>query len=248
MINLATLYNAPTSPATASDAPAQPVPQTQAQIAATFYDATPAASAPSQLYDTAAAEPARAIEDIPPAPQAARTQEEREQAFYGKPEAPPAIDIPENIKALRGADGTRKMYSPQGTYAAVLPDDLWASEESAKDIPEPVQRAAIAELREMAADVAMSNDDVRALQSIALQIPEAPSDADRIAWREQAITRLNETYGNGAAQAFRDARAFIAQDPRRAQILDAKGLGDHPDTVLMVARLARQARMQGKLK
>ena len=29
---------------------------------------------------------------------------------------------------------------------------------------------------------------------------------------------------------------------------DAKGLGDHPDTVLMVARLARQARMQGKLK
>ena len=115
-------------------------------------------------------------------------------------------------------------------------------------IPEPVQRAALAELREMAADVAMSNDDVRALQSIARQIPEAPSDADRIAWREQAVTRLNETYGNGAAQAFRDARAFIAQDPRRAKILDNKGLGDHPDTVLMVARLARQARMQGKLK
>ena len=140
------------------------------------------------------------------------------------------------------------MYSPQGTYASVLPDDLWAGDETAEAIPELVQRAALAELREMAADVAMSNDDVRALQSIARQIPEAPSDADRIAWREQAVTRLNETYGNGAAQAVRDARAFIAQDPRRAKILDNKGLGDHPDTVLMVARLARQARMQGKLK
>ncbi|WP_398307375.1 hypothetical protein [Zoogloea sp.] len=178
-----------------------------------------------------------------------RTSDERAQeAFYGKPEEVPAVEVPENIKAMREADGLRALYSPQGSYASVLPDDLWAGDETAKAIPEPVQRAALAELREMAADVAMSHDDVRALQSIARQIPEAPSDADRIAWREQAVTRLNETYGNSAAQAFRDARAFIAQDPRRAKLLDAKGLGDHPDTVLMVARLARQARIQGKLK
>ncbi|MBN8283748.1 hypothetical protein [Zoogloea sp.] len=100
----------------------------------------------------------------------------------------------------------------------------------------------------MAADVAMSHDDVRALQGIARRITAEPTEAERIAWREQAVTRLNQTYGTGAAQAFRDARAFIAQDSRRAKILDAKGLGDHPDTVLMVARLARQARIQGKLK
>ncbi len=170
------------------------------------------------------------------------------RAFYGQPEELPAVEIPENIKALREADRVRQMYSPQGTFAEVLPDDLWASDETAKDIPVPVQRAAIAELREMAADVAMSKDDVRALQSIARQIPQAPTDAERTTWREQAITRLNETYGDGAAQAFRDARAFIAQDPRRAKILEAKGMGDHPTAVLMVARLARQARMQGKLK
>lgn len=207
----------------------------------------PAASAASQLYD-APPEPQQATPEAAPTPAMEAKPADVQQALYGEREALPAIEIPENIQTMRAADGARQMYSPQGTYASVLPDDLWAGDETAKAIPEPVQRAALAELREMAADVAMSSDDVRALQSIARQIPEAPSDADRIAWREQAVTRLNETYGNGAAQAFRDARAFIAQDPRRAKILDNKGLGDHPDTVLMVARLARQARMQGKLK
>ncbi len=207
----------------------------------------PAASAASELYN-APTEPQQATPETTPGPAVETKPADVQQALYGEREALPAIEIPENIQTMRAADGARQMYSPQGTYASVLPDDLWAGDETAEAIPEPVQRAALAELREMAADVAMSNDDVRALQSIARQIPEAPSDADRIAWREQAVTRLNETYGNGAAQAFRDARAFIAQDPRRAKILDNKGLGDHPDTVLMVARLARQARMQGKLK
>jgi len=207
----------------------------------------PAASAASQLYD-APTEPPQATPDVPPAPVVETKPADVQQALYGKAEEPPAVEVPENIRAMREADGTRQMYSPQGTYASVLPDDLWAGDEAAKTIPEPVQRAALAELREMAADVAMSNDDVRAMQSIARQITEEPTEADRVTWREQAVTRLNESYGTGAAQAFRDARAFIAQDPRRAKILDAKGLGDHPDTVLMVARLARQARIQGKLK
>ena len=238
MTNLNTLYDAPSSVA-ARASEAQAAPQGSAPLS-TLYDAP---TGPAQ--QTQAAPPSAPA----PQPQVERTSDERAQeAFYGKPEEVPAVEVPENIKAMREADGLRALYSPQGSYASVLPDDLWAGDETAKAIPEPVQRAALAELREMAADVAMSNDDVRALQSIARQIPEAPSDADRIAWREQAVTRLNETYGNGAAQAVRDARAFIAQDPRRAKILDNKGLGDHPDTVLMVARLARQARMQGKLK
>lgn len=238
MTNLNTLYDAPSSVA-ARTSEAQAAPQGSAPLS-TLYDAPTGPAQQTQAAPSSA--PA-------PQPQVERTSDERAQeAFYGEPEEVPAVEVPENIKAMREADGARQMYSPQGTYASVLPDDLWAGDETAKAIPEPVQRAALAELREMAADVAMSSDDVRALQSIARQIPEAPSDADRIAWREQAVTRLNETYGNSAAQAFRDARAFIAQDPRRAKLLDAKGLGDHPDTVLMVARLARQARIQGKLK
>ena len=243
MTNLSALYDAPTSGAVEA-VEAQAAHQGSASPLSTLYGA-PAEPAPQPR----APETPNPRSEPAPQPQAERTQEERaQQAFYGQPEEVPAVEVPESIKAMREADGARQMYSPQGTYASVLPDDLWAGDETAKAIPEPVQRAALAELREMAADVAMSHDDVRALQSIARQIPEAPSDADRIAWREQAVTRLNETYGNGAAQAVRDARAFIAQDPRRAKLLDAKGLGDHPDTVLMVARLARQARIQGKLK
>lgn len=238
MTNLNTLYDAPSSVA-ARTSEAQAAPQGSAP--------------PSTLYD-APTGPAQQTQAAPssapaPQPQVERTSDERAQeAFYGKPEEVPAVEVPESIKAMREADGLRALYSPQGSYASVLPDDMMAADEAVKDIPEPVQRAAISELREMAADLSMSHDDVRALQSIARQIPSKPTEAERITWREQAVTRLNETYGNSAAQAFRDARAFIAQDPRRAKLLDAKGLGDHPDTVLMVARLARQARIQGKLK
>ena len=242
MTDLNTLYDAPSSVA-ARTSEAQAAPQGSAPLS-TLYGA-PAEPAPQPR----APETPNPRSEPAPQPQAERTQEERaQQAFYGQPEEVPAVEVPESIKAMREADGLRTLYSPQGSYASVLPDDMMAADEAVKDIPEPVQRAAISELREMAADVAMSSDDVRALQSIARQIPEAPSDADRIAWREQAVTRLNETYGNSAAQAFRDARAFIAQDTRRAKLLEARGLGDHPDTVLMVARLARQARIQGKLK
>lgn len=209
----------------------------------------------STLYD-APTEPApqpRAPETPNPSSESAPQQmalprEERSPIFDGQPEEAPAVEVPESIKAMREADGLRQMYSPQGTYASVLPDDMMTADEAVKHIPEPVQRAAISELREMAADVAMSSDDVRALQSIARQIPSTPTEAERAAWRSQAVARLSETYGDQANQVLQDARAFIAQDPRRARLLNAKALGDHPDTVLMVARLARQARIQGKLK
>jgi len=243
MTNLSALYDAPTSGAVEA-VEAQAAHQGSASPLSTLYGA-PAEPAPQPR----APETPNPRSEPAPQPQAERTQEERaQQAFYGQPEEVPAVEVPESIKAMREADGLRTLYSPQGSYASVLPDDMMAADEAVKDIPEPVQRAAISELREMAADLSMSHDDVRALQSIARQIPSKPTEAERITWREQAVTRLNETYGNGAAQAVRDARAFIAQDPRRAKLLEARGLGDHPDTVLMVARLARQARIQGKLK
>lgn len=243
MTNLSTLY----------DAPSSVVDRVSEAQAAPQGSASPQASALSALYDArlGAAQQTQVAPSSEPAPQPQeeRTQEERaRQAFYGQPEEAPAVEVPENIKAMREADGARQMYSPQGTYASVLPDDMMTADEAVKHIPEPVQRAAISELREMAADVAMSSDDVRALQSIARQIPSTPTEAERAAWRSQAVARLSETYGDQANQVLQDARAFIAQDPRRARLLNAKALGDHPDTVLMVARLARQARIQGKLK
>lgn len=77
---------------------------------------------------------------------------------------------------------------------------------------------------------------------------EAPSEETRTQWRDQAVQRLNETYGKDAKQALADAAKFVQADPRRARMLDHNGAGDHPDAVLLFARLARQARVQGKLK
>ncbi len=58
---------------------------------------------------------------------------------------------------------------------------------------------------------------------------------------------LNRTYGNQAAQALRDAQAFIAQDPRRVKMLEVNGRGDHPKVVALMAKLGRKARLAGKL-
>lgn len=252
MADLSTLYDAPSSlAASPSGAPVQPAPSAAERLYGSpapqvvTPEAAPA-SAASRLYGGPAVEPTPpAAPTTQQAPTAAPVQPE--QALYGE-EMLPAIEVPENIRAMREADGLRQLYSPQGTYASVLPDDLWAGDDAAKEVPEALQRAAIAELREMAADVGMSADDVRAFDAISRTVTEMPSEEERITWREQAVTRLNEAFGDGAAQALRDARAFIAQDPRRAQFLETNSLGDHPDVVMQVARLARQARAQGKLK
>ncbi|MBN8283749.1 hypothetical protein [Zoogloea sp.] len=140
MTNLSTLYDAPSSVA-AGVSEAQAAPQASALSA--LYDAPTDPAPQSRAPETPnpRSEPA-------PQPQAERTQEGRaQQAFYGQPEEVPAVEVPENIKAMREADGARQMYSPQGTYSAVLPDDMWAGDEAAQAIPEPVQRAAISELR-----------------------------------------------------------------------------------------------------
>lgn len=68
------------------------------------------------------------------------------------------------------------------------------------------------------------------------------------AWREEVVTRLNAEFGHGAKQALRDARALIAKDPRWIQMIDRRDAGDHPETVIFFARLAKQARSSGRLK
>jgi hypothetical protein len=171
------------------------------------------------------------------------------EILYGNKDAPlPVVDVPDDIKAAREADQLRQMYNPQKQLAHVIRDDYFTKDGAETDLPPLVQKAVVREMREMAADLGMGADDVRSLRAIGQTIKVAPSDAQRMAWREQAVTQLNATYGKDAKGALRDAAKFIAQDPRRAKALEAQGLGDHPDAVLMFAKLARQARNAGKLK
>ncbi|KWW37664.1 hypothetical protein [Cupriavidus metallidurans] len=168
-------------------------------------------------------------------------------ALYG--EGDPLPDLaPQNLKAERAADADRKLYSPQGTFRHAIPDNVLDQEQSVADVPPQVRRAVVAEMREMAADLGMTPQDVSNLRSVANSIKQAPTDEQRVAWREEAVGALNREFGNDAAQVVRDAAKLAQRDPRVKQMLETRGLGDHPKIILQFARLARQARMQGRLK
>lgn len=149
--------------------------------------------------------------------------------------------IPDDILALRESDGARRLYSPQKIFADVLPVDMIDEE-----VPVSLKAAVIGELREMAADIGASTQDVANLRSISNNLPEEVSHEQRVAWHEEAVDLLNAEFGQTAATAFKDANRLVRRDPRLAAIFSG-GLGDHPQAVLTMARLARTARLNGKL-
>lgn len=220
-----------------------------AAIAEIMFGSSPAPAAAQPTEDLAKEAPAGP--DTEPAESETRepsTEAEQAAALFGKPEAPKVeIDIPPDILAERQADKDRAMFSPQETFREVLPDDLWAGDPDAENIPEHVRVAVIGEMREMVADMGMDTADVKTLRDLGTTFKAEPSEDQIITWREESVDHLNRTFGNQATQALRDAQAFIAQDPRRAKWLDQKHLGDHPKVVALMAKLGRKARLAGKL-
>lgn len=226
MIDAASLYPSMSQPAAASEA-------TPPQGAA-------APAAPTHYMQE--------IVEPEPVKLEASTPEERAATLYAEPEVA-EIQIPDDIKAERAADPTRGLYDPAKTFGDTINErTLFSDPVAAEQIAPEVQRAVVKELAEMATDVGMNNGDVRTLQVVFRHVSEAPTEETRVQWREQAVQRLNETYGKDAKQALADAAKFVKADPRRARMLEHNGAGDHPDAVLLFARLARQARLQGRLK
>lgn len=218
------------------------------------------ASVASVLYGSEASGPSMpqpaAVAKAPPAEAAASSQQEatastpenQAAALYGKPDVA-EIQIPDSIKAEREADPARMLYDPAMAFGETINEStLFSDPVAAEQIAPEMQRAVVKELANMAADVGMDNGDVRTLQTVFRHVSEAPSEETRTQWRAQAQQRLSETYGKDAKQALADAAKFVQADPRRARMLEHNGAGDHPDAVLLFARLARQARMQGRLK
>lgn len=221
MIDAASLYPSMSQPAAATEAPP---PQ--------------AAAAPAHyMQEMAATEPVKHEASAP---------EQKAETLYAKPEVV-ELEIPDNIAELRKADDLRGMYSPEKQFADVINDRMFEGE--AEPVAPAVQAAVVKEVANIAADLGMSAADVRTLRTVG-QVCNAtpPSDETRMQWREQAVQRMNETYGKDAAQAYRDAAKFAQRDQRLVQILNEGGRGDHPDVVLLLAKLARSAKMGGKLK
>lgn len=237
----AALYGAQ-APATAQPAQASaqggtetPVTQrTSAELAAALYGAQ---AVPDQA---AAMEQTGGNEEEQTKP---RTQEELATAIYGPKDDGEALDpVPEEVAVLRD-DPLRRMYPAQVSLQEAIPDQLFTS---AEGIDPQAGRKTARELREMAADLTLGRGEVQTLRSRAAFVHEHKPDP--AAQRDAAVEALNREFGNGAKQALRDARALLQRDPRTAKIIEAMGVGDDPQVVLMIARAARQQRVAGKFK
>ena len=235
----AAMYGTP-APATAQPAQASAqgevvtTQRTSAELAAALY------GAPAAPEQDAAPEQTSGNEEEQTKP---RTQEELAAAIYGpKDDGEPLDPVPEEVAALRD-DPLRRMYPAQVSLQEAIPDQLFTS---AEGVDAQAGRKVARELREMAADLTLGRGEVQTLRSRAAFVHEHKPDP--AAQREAAVEALNREFGNGAKQALRDARALLQRDPRTAKIIEAMGVGDDPQVVLMIARAARQQRVAGKFK
>ncbi len=156
------------------------------------------------------------------------------------------IHTPDNIRELRSADGMRKLYGAQTTYAGV---DFESALGPHVELPQDIKDAVAQEWREMAMDFGASVGETREFLAHAQHAAANPvSDEQAATWRQQASDQLYRTYGRDTQRVLEDTRKLIARDPRVVYLLDQSRLGDRPETVLMFARLSQQERKKGRLK
>ena len=166
-----------------------------------------------------------------------------EEVLYPEKDAPsPLIEVPPEVQALRD-DPLRQMYGAQVEFKRVIADEDFVVPEG--EDPALATQAA-RELREIAADIGLSAPDAQMLRD---RIQIAKHNTAPIPDQHDAcVDALNAEFGMGAKQALLDARALLRRDPRAAAVIEHLGLGNDPQTVLMIARKAQQARRAGKLK
>jgi len=191
------------------------------------------------LYGGPARQEVAKVEQVNETPQE-RTERQADTLFN---EAPlPDLPIPDHIKTMRSEDATRKLYDPVKTFQVALPDTALAETK----LTPTEQKAVVQEWRHMAADLGMTNKDLLSFKDVVTTFKE-PTPEVKAEWHDKAVQELNDTYGDGAKAALRDAAKLAQRDPRMAKML-ATGLGDHPTIIVQFARLARQERVAGRLK
>ena len=222
------LYGAPpappSQPASATSAPPPAPPVSPSPVPA------PVGAAPSPVSPPATASPSEA-----PSGEAA-------QAAPSLTADAIAAGVPAEIRQQR-ADAARKLYGGDAELAKVMPDEMFKEAGVAPD----VQAALAAEVRAIAGDLGLVPADVGGIRTaLAAERANPASDERRVANREQIIDAMNRQYGQGAKQAWLDARNFLAQDPRRAAFLAP--VGDDPKTALRIVELAQRAKKAGRLR
>jgi aminopeptidase N len=155
-----------------------------------------------------------------------------------------SVPVPAEVAAIREADPARRMFKASVNRTKAIPDDFLDHELR----PQEEKRALIGELREMVADLGLSDADVGAMRnrSHAYKGENAPTEESqrRTAW--QALTRK---FGeDGASRALTDAKALIARDRRVTKFVESMSLGNDPETIIHFAEQARRERLAGRLK
>jgi hypothetical protein len=154
--------------------------------------------------------------------------------------------VPENIAEMRKSDPVRQTYDITKHYGPEvgLEDALG----DAADATPEMRAAAASEFKQIFADHGLSAQEAGNLVSIVRQVAkEPPSEEQQAKWIEQAERRLKEIYGSGMQQAVADARTLVARDPRVAKILEHTRLGNNPEVIELMARVARSERLKGRL-
>lgn len=178
-------------------------------------------------------------------PHRSHTDAELQAILYPEPEKPaPLAEVPPDVQELRDLP-ERVMYDVQAMLRDAVPD-LTDKECEAAGIDPAEARQAAVEVREMAADLDLGTMDMRILHTRAETLRSTRMET--IAQREAAVDALNREFGNDAKQALRDARALVARDPRVGKMIEAMGLGDDAETIVLLAKKARSQRISGKLK
>jgi hypothetical protein len=195
----------------------------------------------SRLYGS----PPAAAPDAATAPAPAAPPPDLAERLFAARQAP-AVEVPDNIAALRAADTSpeARLYGPT-VHEGVL-DALKVTQPTAAD---DVVRAQALEWGQVARDVGASHEDVGLVVSTIRRFDiEPPTIEQEATMRTQAFKALDDAFGKDAPRALALARALAHRDSRLLEMLDKSGAGNDPKVLVAMARLALSEEMRGRLK
>lgn len=146
--------------------------------------------------------------------------------------------------------------APAPTDGPLLPDNIFDAaigqtievDGQAIVINQEMVQGTLSELRTMATDLDLKADDLATVNEGLAQGATLKSNPEGvIAARESAVEMLNAEHGQEAMLAARCARAYVAANPKLADLLDRSGAGDSPQAITLIARRALALHKGGKL-
>lgn len=168
------------------------------------------------------------------------------------PSAPNPYDKRE-FNDLDEADQAQRLFATDDP-ALYHGDSMLAIESAAMETfiqsPEEAREAA-QQWGEVFQNFQLNSTESKAVADIGVNVLSTPPNDELLAtWVEDSKAALVQDHGpKGAAQALADAQAYVRMYASREvkAMLEATGLGDHPQLVRMAAAKGRALRQAGKL-